>query len=219
MHISDMQRNELRALLFAARNEAKAFEDLTEEIESEENDISVTDAQVHMLRKQTKPSFIVLLFLGLLLLILAGALSILDIGFRVLFAAWGLILPVFGILNYRSNKKRHKKLQLSCGQAQAELAELNRKRDALSLEQVWLVPDNYRYSMALDKMLEYLDDGLTRDWAGAVALYKEQLHRWQLEINSAEALELSRQTMIAAQAAQRNAGAAAGFAAWGAMRR
>jgi len=219
MHISDMQRDELRTLLQAARNEAKAFEDLTEEIEDSENNISIMDAQVHMFRKQTKPSFIVLLFFGLLLLILAGALSILDIGFRILFAVWGLILPVFGVLNYRSNKKRHKKLQLSCRQAQAEFAELNRKRDALTLEKIWLVPDNYRYSMALDKMLEYLDDGLTRDWAGAVALYKEQLHRWQLEINSEEVLELSRQTMIAAQAAQRNASAAAGFAAWGAFKR
>ena len=96
---------------------------------------------------------------------------------------------------------------------------LERKGEAVVFDKILIIPDNYKYSLALGTMLEYLDEGLTDNWPGCVAMYKEQVHRWQVEANSEEALEMARQTMIAAQAAERNAGAAVAFAAWGAIKR
>jgi len=74
-----------------------------------------------------------------------------------------------------------------------------------------LIPENYRYPLALDEIYSYLADHRAESWKEAVNLYEEQLHRWKLEENSEEALLLQAQTVALAGQASSRAGAAALF--------
>ncbi|MCL2445323.1 MAG: hypothetical protein FWD06_00945 [Oscillospiraceae bacterium] len=85
--------------------------------------------------------------------------------------------------------------------------------DALiaKMEYVNLIPPNYRYPLALNEIYSYLVNFRAESWKEAVNLYEEQLHRWQLEANSEEALLLQAQTAALAGKAASSAGTAALF--------
>ena len=79
------------------------------------------------------------------------------------------------------------------------------------IEYVNLIPPNYRYPLALNEIYSYLVNFRAESWKEAVNLYEEQLHRWQLEANSEEALLLQAQTAALAGKAASSAGTAALF--------
>ena len=79
------------------------------------------------------------------------------------------------------------------------------------IEYVNLISPNYRYPLALDEIYSYLADHRAESWKEAVNLYEEQLHRWQLELNSEEAILLQAQTAALAAQAASSAGTAALF--------
>ena len=54
VHISDLQRDDLRVVLSGARKEAQAFEALTEEIEENERTITVIDESLSKFRKEIR---------------------------------------------------------------------------------------------------------------------------------------------------------------------
>jgi len=80
-----------------------------------------------------------------------------------------------------------------------------------NIECVYLIPENYRYPLALDEIYSYLANHRAESWKEAVNLYEEQLHRWKLEENSEEALVLQAQTAALAGRAASSAGTAALF--------
>ena len=81
----------------------------------------------------------------------------------------------------------------------------------VKIQYVNLIPPNYRYPLALDEIYSYLANLRAENWKEAVNLYEEQLHRWQMEVNSEEALLLQAQAAALAGKASSRAGTAALF--------
>lgn len=84
--------------------------------------------------------------------------------------------------------------------------EFNRK-----LPVIMLIPPDYRYPLALETMLRFVRNLRASNWKECANLYEEQLHRWHMEMNSAEGLELQRQTKLFAGMASRNSALSAVF--------
>ena len=89
-----------------------------------------------------------------------------------------------------------------------EIAENNLNAN---IQYVNIIPENYRYPLALDTIGAFLSSFRAENWKEAVNLFEEQLHRWQMEANSEEALLLQAQTAILAGKASSRAGTAALF--------
>ena len=73
------------------------------------------------------------------------------------------------------------------------------------------IPPDYRYSLALKTMLRFVRNMMASSWKECAMMYEEQIHRWTLEANSAENLELQRQAAYYTQKASGSATAAAIF--------
>ena len=58
---------------------------------------------------------------------------------------------------------------------------------------VTLIPPDYRYPLALTTMLGFVRNLRASTWKECADLYEEQLHRWQMEENSAENIRLQRE--------------------------
>ena len=69
-----------------------------------------------------------------------------------------------------------------------------------------LIPQGYRHYPAVTTMKGFLNSGRADTWKECTALYEEQVHRWKLEQNSAEALQWSMYTAMQAQQAAKSAG-------------
>ena|GEM_PF-3060751 len=82
-----------------------------------------------------------------------------------------------------------------------------------------LIPSNYRYPFALKQMSGYVSDMRADSWKECVNLFEEQMHRWTLEENSEEALELASQTNAMLKTIEKNTRAAAVFSGISAFRR
>jgi len=80
-----------------------------------------------------------------------------------------------------------------------------------NIQYVNLIPPNYRYPLALDEIYSYLVNFKAESWKEAVNLFDTQLHRWQLEANSEEALLIQAQTAVLAGKASSRAGMGALF--------
>jgi len=80
-----------------------------------------------------------------------------------------------------------------------------------NIQYVNLIPPNYRYPLALSEIQSYLENLRAENWKEAVNQFEEQLHRWQMEQNSEEALLLQAQTAVLAGQASSRAGTAALF--------
>ena len=81
------------------------------------------------------------------------------------------------------------------------------------------IPPDYRYPLALKTMLGFVRNLRASNWKECANLYEEQLHRWQMEINSAEGLELQLQTRILAGEASKNSAWAALFSGLSLLRK
>ena len=78
---------------------------------------------------------------------------------------------------------------------------------------ILLIPEEYRYSFALDTMQSYLKNFRADNWRDCMNLYEEAKHRWLLEQNSSEGLLLQRQMAQSSERAASSAEAAAFFGA------
>jgi len=70
-----------------------------------------------------------------------------------------------------------------------------------------VIPSKYCNELALEFMLDLVGCGRAETWTQCADKFEEQLHRWQVEENSAEAARYAK-----------NASRAAAWAAWGAWR-
>lgn len=57
-----------------------------------------------------------------------------------------------------------------------------------------LIPADYYYPLAINTMMKYLINGQAENWKECSLMYEEQLHRWQLEADSAQSVELQKYT-------------------------
>ena len=76
---------------------------------------------------------------------------------------------------------------------------------------IMLIPPDYRYPLALETMLGFVKNLRASTWKECADLYEEQLHRWQMETNSAENLRLQREIRGLTKRAADGATAAAIF--------
>lgn len=67
-----------------------------------------------------------------------------------------------------------------------------------------LLPSDYRSSLALGAMIKSLSTGQAEDWKEASLRCDEQMHRWLLEQNSNEALELQKYSAMMSELTARN---------------
>lgn len=74
-----------------------------------------------------------------------------------------------------------------------------------------LIPPQYRYPLALKTMSELVQSGRANNWEKCADKYEEQYHRWVMEKNSAESLELQRQTLQASKSAANSSRSASVF--------
>jgi len=65
--------------------------------------------------------------------------------------------------------------------------------DEMENSSVMLIPLDYRYSLALKIMLSHVRNLRASNWKECADLYEEQLHRWTMESNSAEALQIQQE--------------------------
>ncbi|MDR2532745.1 MAG: hypothetical protein LBC82_07890 [Oscillospiraceae bacterium] len=95
--------------------------------------------------------------------------------------------------------------------AVSSLQESTDKEISRYTDKILLIPPQYRYSLALETMLELIQSGRADSWEKCADKYEEQYHRWVMEQNSQESLELQKQTLAAVKSAKAYAGAAAVF--------
>ena len=138
-----------------------------------------------------------------------------DLITMVTLTAWfvlsGLGLAL-GIFRYSSVRKKH---WIYIENEWQKVVILSNEAEAKARKCVFLpgVPEGYRTQLALKTMLRYLMNGQAESWRDCSLLYDQQVHRWTLERNTAEALELQRRTMTMAELAAQNSGRAATAAA------
>ncbi|MCL2695881.1 MAG: hypothetical protein FWE69_06100 [Clostridiales bacterium] len=123
----------------------------------------------------------------------------------------GAILAITQALRLSHFKRRMKGSQAEWGLLLKTVEELARGSTAFLR-----IPIEYRMPLTIRTMLKYLRNGQADSWKECSLLCDEQIHRWVLEQNSAEALELQKYTALATDRAARNAGlaAAASFLSW-----
>ena len=83
--------------------------------------------------------------------------------------------------------------------------------DEMENSSVMLIPLDYRYSLALKIMLSHVRNLRASNWKECADLYEEQLHRWTMESNSAEALQIQQEISSYTRATAKSAKAAAIF--------
>jgi len=91
-------------------------------------------------------------------------------------------------------KKSRAKNKAIVQKADEEIAQL--LQDAKVLQ---ILPDDYCSSLALEYMIEQLDKGRATTWRECADKYEEQVHRWTLETNSAEAARYAKSAASAAR--------------------
>ena len=89
--------------------------------------------------------------------------------------------------------------------------EIPEKNLMANIQYVNIIPERYRCPLALNEIYSYLSSFRAENWKEAVNLFEEQLHRWQMEANSEQALLLQAQTAVLAGKASSRAGAAVLF--------
>jgi len=96
----------------------------------------------------------------------------------------------------------------------AAFAAMERARViTLNCKIIPFLPEDYRSSLALQTMMKYIINGQVDTWRECSSKYDEQAHRWILEQNSFEALQLQKHTAMMTEIAADNARFAAGAAA------
>ncbi|MDR0220266.1 MAG: hypothetical protein LBI54_02545 [Lachnospiraceae bacterium] len=115
------------------------------------------------------------------------------------------------VATYIYNSKARQKKQAELNQAISEAEQIAESRIAQCAKAILYIPPKYRYSIALQTMLDLMRAGRATDWTMCADKYEEQCHRWILEKNSREHIMLQQQTLAATKQAGRFAAAAAIF--------
>jgi hypothetical protein len=127
-------------------------------------------------------------FSALLRVSYGATITFITLGMVIL----GLVIMIRGNFKHASENKLQaieiqRQIEERLAEADQIYAETQKKIDTVRATR--LVPQDYRYALALSTMVKFLENGRAENWGGLVDKYEEQLHRWTLEQNSAENLE------------------------------
>jgi hypothetical protein len=211
---------ELTELFGAASAEAVQIEAEVLPIEAMEDNIGLLQANEppQKMSGGAKFGYWFLLFLvfGILALIIGFGSGSPDTvgGFFSLIA---FVLPI--VIVYFMSKKK-KQTHTNWQDQIATLRDQIKEQDAELAQtiqrvanKIMLIPEEYRYSFALDTMQGFLKNFRADNWRDCMNLYEEQKHRWLLEQNNSEGLLLQRQMAQSSERAASSAEAAAFFGA------
>jgi len=132
-------------------------------------------------------------FGGCALVFIASGIALWEFALTMgiaLFLIGAGFIPLGIILSKKSRPKNKAIVQ----KADEELAQLLQGATVLQI-----LPDDYCSSLALEYMIEQLDKGRATTWAQCADKYEEQVHRWTLEANSAEAARYAKSAASAAR--------------------
>jgi len=112
-----------------------------------------------------------------------------------------------------SIKKRIKVFQNNLNNSESKHLVLEKKANDIveNFFAVNSIPPDYRYPLALDTIFGFVKNLRASTWKECANLYEEQLHRWQMEANGAESLQLQREIRALTETAAKSAKAAAIF--------
>ena len=216
--LSTITRDQLRFLLSTAKDEIVKFTRCHTELENCKTDIKIVKSKLEVERKQYVPKFLCfLLFLGCLyvsfLLFRMDSNELLGAknnSFAFLILIIGILMLV---VPYFITKSRIKDFTNTLEEYKNQLIDFEKKQmDALDgFFEIKKIPSTYRYPLALDTMLGFVENFRASTWKECADKYEEQLHRWQLEANGAESLRLQREIRNLTESTAKSAKAAAIF--------
>jgi len=166
-----MPRAELRNLLYAALSEIRPIEAKLAEKKT-------------VTAKSRKKAMSSAFFALAVIVFLLGCIFSFWMSLAGVTAAAALLFgpAVFIPLGIVVRKKEREKARAYAQWMDEELVQLFRNAAALKE-----VPNDYCSSLALEYMVNLLDKGRASTWADCTDKYEEQVHRWKLETNTAEA--------------------------------
>jgi hypothetical protein len=219
----DYTTEQLTQLLQTARQEAVQIEAAMEPIENMERDSRILQANEPPQKMTGGAKFgywwVFALPIIVILYIIGSAIDG-DIVWNLLAIfeiAW---LVGLAPLIIRAMNKKKKQAYADWQARMAQLHEQIKAQDVVLAQTIGRVadkinaiPEEYRYSFALDTMLGFLRSFRAATWKECVDLYEQQKHRWLLEQNSNEGVLLQRQMSHASERAAASAEAAAFFGA------
>ena len=122
----------------------------------------------------------------------SGAIAIVSLIVGIAIFVGGILI----IINM--DKSSRKKYEGQLYNVEDKIHELSEQRDLevqKVLPEIQFIPENYRYSIAVQYMLDAFRNQRADTFKEAINLYEEQLHRWKLENASEQMLTLQRQQM------------------------
>jgi hypothetical protein len=223
VNLTDYTTEQLIQLLQSAQQEAVQIEAAIEPIESMERDERILLANEPKQKMSGGAKFgyywlyWFLISIPFIIMQLAGAEGVVMYILGLPFGLGAYIAPFFIIRNKNNKIKQtyadwQTRLQQLHSQIEAQDAVLAQTIQRVA-DKINAIPEEYRYSFALDTMLGFLRNFRAAAWKECVDLYEQQKHRWLLEQNSNESVLLQRQAAQATERAASSAEAAAFFGA------
>jgi len=212
--ISELNKKELLDLFRAAHSEVIEIEIVSDGISQKENELYyVRETSVV---GWTVEKIIGMCFLGLFGFSISFLISTLLGQFNDSAITWSVILATAFVIIAHNMKKANIRNYIKENNQRLtnEINELEIKLDETikrCANKIYNIPATYRYSLALNKMQEYIINERATEWVRCVDLYEEQVYRWVMEKNSQESVELQRQILMYTENAARGANAAAVF--------
>lgn len=208
MKISALDPDELMALFRNANVEAEKMEALLSEIVNAHERIEMLEVEKR--RKNQKTIKLVLSFLFAAIFVVSGVaaskeastITMLNILIgAVAFLAIGVFISIF-------IREKHRRI-IDNEWENVSITAKEAEFESGQCKYIPLIPNDYRTSLALKTMMKYLMNGQAENWKECSLLYDQQLHRWTLEQNSAEALEFQKQAAWMTELAAKNSSRAA----------
>ena len=213
-----LEGDELLSFLREATKEAVQVEKVAEQMESVERDIRIWQNQP--IEGLSIGGRIGWWFVYYFLCAMAGGVISLVVGEgAVIFAIFGSMLILSPILTHKKHRKKMEEAQnlysANIVELKIKLSEIGNELDSTidkACDKIWIILEEYRYSLALETMSNYVLSQRATVWKECVNYYEEQKHRWNMESNSAEAMRLQKQILMANESTAESANAAALFA-------
>lgn len=120
-------------------------------------------------------------------------------GLMLVIAFFFYIIPGIIYLVVKNNNKNKYDELIESELHNIENLESKFRNEIQNCEILYLIPNDYNNPLALKTMMKYLMNGQAENWKECSSRYDEQLHRWILEENSAQAVELQRYTAMMAE--------------------
>jgi len=226
--ITKMEKDELSALFNSALAEIKHVEAVSSEFESINRDIRIIGAQpISGLTVGGAIGWWFLYYIGFgfafgVLGVITLLLTEIDSDAFVYVMVPGIFLSMFILAPVFARRKHNAIIDNATGAKSKRITELEKlsKETGRRLDQIiaqvcnhiYQIPDNYRYSLALETMLGYIRAHRADNWKECASLYEEQMHRWTLERNSSESIRLQQEMLAVSESTAQSASAAALFA-------